>query len=876
MAAPVYRFLPWARSGLAQGIDEPGRTPAGSEHVPARTSIRCQLDATGEPAPSAWTSTARARSQGSTAASSCARSRGRERPTSSRTTSAAIEFDPPDFPWLFTPARTAAINCGPGACSSSSRGAGVTVAVRADAPLPVLTIAAGRPLAGAARPRGVVGVGAHADPRGGRQRAAAAATRRGSRRQPQPPRLPTAAQGRDPLHRGRRPGVRPRRRARPRHSDRRATQARPAWDVADRSTATSLPLYYFWEFSTAVEDDIESMARRLHGPEHAPPDLGRRRIFAAAGHQDLRQPALPPPRARSPWRVRCGRPRNGTPLPDQAPQLTTRLTAIVARRGTRASCRRRSTASGPPRSTTRGAPAWFSELNTTVAHRIAAALGTEVVRRNQEAFVQAAWEQVGQVREANELASGPGSRRPCSTGWSPALRARPARPPRAARRADAAGAAPGRRASPMRTIAAHLSDGACRRAPRRRRTGGWRAASVRRSSSRSGRRGAAGEGVLALTAGDRRRSSSPSAAARRRRRSRPEQLRPTGSGGVKLRRLGLPGETTRTALVPPRAREGTLPLDGRRLAPSRRPSWSPSSSRRPDGWRGAHRHADRNARHVAGSRSTARSATVRPATAPTVPTARHPTVRSPTVRSTRPAVSRAHPAGHGPACAPPSALPSPRGRPARAAVQPTFVGADVAALGGPCSRGSTGDRRPPRRHDDRRTAAGRPLRRDPGVPDHHRLDLPVPRQLPGSWVLPEANGLEPDTAILLRTNPEFTSAFLVGVNHEMNSELLWRGYPTDQRGTPFQHFWDRVDGPDIELIHQWRPSGRSPPPEPPRPGRHARTDRAAAARDASAPVPDLVIYAPGTRADAGDRHPGRASRCSSASSGPTSTSSASR
>ena len=29
---------------------------------------------------------------------------------------------------------------------------------------------------------------------------------------------------------------------------------------------------------------------------------------------------------------------------------------------------------------------------------------TEVVRRNQEAFVQAAWEQVGQVREANELA----------------------------------------------------------------------------------------------------------------------------------------------------------------------------------------------------------------------------------------------------------------------------------------------------------------------------------------------------------------------------------------------------------------------------------------------------------------------------------------
>ena len=81
-------------------------------------------------------------------------------------------------------------------------------------------------------------------------------------------------------------------------------------------------------------------------------------------------------------------------------------------------------------------------------------------------------------------------------------------------------------------------------------------------------------------------------------------------------------------------------------------------------------------------------------------------------------------------------------------------------------------------------------------------------QLDGSWVLPEANGLEPDTAILLRTNPEFTSAFLVGLNHEMNSELVWRGYPTEPRGTPFQHFWDRVDGKrDIRPIHQWLPTG---------------------------------------------------------------------
>ena len=80
-------------------------------------------------------------------------------------------------------------------------------------------------------------------------------------------------------------------------------------------------------------------------------------------------------------------------------------------------------------------------------------------------------------------------------------------------------------------------------------------------------------------------------------------------------------------------------------------------------------------------------------------------------------------------------------------------------------------------------------------------------ELGGGWMLPGADGLEPDTAILLQTNPAFTSAFLVGMNHEMDGELLWRSYPTDQRGTPFQRFWERVDGTvDIDPVHLW-PAG---------------------------------------------------------------------
>ena len=31
---------------------------------------------------------------------------------------------------------------------------------------------------------------------------------------------------------------------------------------------------------------------------------------------------------------------------------------------------------------------------------------------------------------------------------------------------------------------------------------------------------------------------------------------------------------------------------------------------------------------------------------------------------------------------------------------------------------------------------------------------------------------------------------MVGLNHEFARELLWREYPTDQRGSYFRQFWD--------------------------------------------------------------------------------------
>ncbi|HSW24500.1 MAG TPA: hypothetical protein VLJ62_17185, partial [Burkholderiaceae bacterium] len=79
--------------------------------------------------------------------------------------------------------------------------------------------------------------------------------------------------------------------------------------------------------------------------------------------------------------------------------------------------------------------------------------------------------------------------------------------------------------------------------------------------------------------------------------------------------------------------------------------------------------------------------------------------------------------------------------------------------------------------------------------------------LPGVGVLPD------DFIMAVQTNPRFVEALMVGANHEMGREMLWQGLPTDQRGTPFQHFWQRLDGAiDIEPIHRWNavPLGQQP------------------------------------------------------------------
>lgn len=85
-------------------------------------------------------------------------------------------------------------------------------------------------------------------------------------------------------------------------------------------------------------------------------------------------------------------------------------------------------------------------------------------------------------------------------------------------------------------------------------------------------------------------------------------------------------------------------------------------------------------------------------------------------------------------------------------------------------------------------------------------------------LLPNINLIPPNSITLLESNRPFIESVCVGANHEWAREALWQEYPTDQRGSPLRQFWaladnfsasaDNVDEReelrDIAPIDKWR------------------------------------------------------------------------
>ena len=86
------------------------------------------------------------------------------------------------------------------------------------------------------------------------------------------------------------------------------------------------------------------------------------------------------------------------------------------------------------------------------------------------------------------------------------------------------------------------------------------------------------------------------------------------------------------------------------------------------------------------------------------------------------------------------------------------------------------------------------------------------KKISEEYVVPNLAKITNNSITLLEANWRFIESFLVGLNHEMARELLWREFRTDQRGTCFAQFWDIRGVPggsaDIHPIHGWKLGGK--------------------------------------------------------------------
>lgn len=80
-------------------------------------------------------------------------------------------------------------------------------------------------------------------------------------------------------------------------------------------------------------------------------------------------------------------------------------------------------------------------------------------------------------------------------------------------------------------------------------------------------------------------------------------------------------------------------------------------------------------------------------------------------------------------------------------------------------------------------------------------------RLSAAWMLPGAEAIARNRVRLVAANPDFIGAFMVGANHELERELLWRGYPVASGATFFHRFWNYVGDPprtDVGELAGWK------------------------------------------------------------------------
>ncbi len=177
-----------------------------------------------------------------------------------------------------------------------------------------------------------------------------------------------------------------------------------------------LPVYYHWSFSTGDEDQFIKLAEQLKPLDGKEKEAA---LTGIAGDLDLRDPGngmgkfpdlenptLPIPSA---LRIKPDPPPPGTdppPRPKTPEQVETKLKSLLTTP--------QEGAIPPPTYGSWHAPPnevsvqlkthlWLETLNLDPRYRVAAALGTSIIQKEQEHIIAAVWKEVGELQAANEL-----------------------------------------------------------------------------------------------------------------------------------------------------------------------------------------------------------------------------------------------------------------------------------------------------------------------------------------------------------------------------------------------------------------------------------------------------------------------------------------
>ncbi|MGH8264569.1 MAG: hypothetical protein ACRET4_13905, partial [Steroidobacteraceae bacterium] len=195
-------------------------------------------------------------------------------------------------------------------------------------------------------------------------------------------------------------------------------ELKPAWTTGEQSPSqVTLPVYFHWEFRTGTGGDFEALVEALQARDSRdlPPEVGKRQMDISRPGFSI-APPLPPgttldlagalrplDAGGAEWpeelRVRfqaelkkiLNAPAQATleddPDPLLAPPIYGRWQAA-----------RHAVDMAPAQSGT-----WLDELNLDPRHRAIAAVGTAVVQAEQEPLMASAWEQLGEIERINQM-----------------------------------------------------------------------------------------------------------------------------------------------------------------------------------------------------------------------------------------------------------------------------------------------------------------------------------------------------------------------------------------------------------------------------------------------------------------------------------------